>query len=179
MSDFLAMPVFFFTVYSFLGWLLENCYNYVIHHIFLKPNFIKGPFKPMYGLTPIFLVYLITPETHWASVLFLCLIVPTMIEYISGAMLQKLTNRHWWNYSNLPLQFNGHICLSFSLCWFGLSFFCVKVLHPAVMFLFGKVESIFIPIWPLIYLYFIIELIIAMRRHSSRVQSASNASSQL
>jgi uncharacterized membrane protein len=179
MSNFLAMPVFLFTIYAFLGWLLENSYNLITKHRFIKPNFIKGPFKPMYGLAPIFLVYFIAPDTHWAVVICLCLIIPTIIEYISGAMLQQLTNRKWWNYSNIPFQLHGHICLSYSLCWLGLSLLCINVLHPAIVSIFHTIEPIWNPIWPIIYIYFMLELMIAMRRHSYQTHTEIKTSRQV
>lgn len=39
-----------FLVYSFLGWLLEGWYNRLVTGHFQKPNFLHGPFKPMYGI---------------------------------------------------------------------------------------------------------------------------------
>ena len=38
-----------FLIYSFLGWVLENCFNKVTVGTFIKPNFLYGPVKPMYG----------------------------------------------------------------------------------------------------------------------------------
>src|SRR3954462_7163905 len=77
-----AAIIFYFTVYSLLGWLLENSYNFFTKREFFKQNFLFGPFKPMYGLTPVLLVYLISPETHWGMVILLCLLIPTMVEYL-------------------------------------------------------------------------------------------------
>jgi uncharacterized membrane protein len=160
--------VFYFTIYSLFGWLLENSYSYVTRRQFFKPNFFHGPFKPMYGFAPVILVYLIGPKTNWGIALLLCFFIPTLIEYISGALLQKFFQRQWWDYSNMPMQIHGHICLPFSLCWILLSFACLKWIHPSIVSFYGSAQMFWTWIWPAIILYFIAELALSIRRHSTR-----------
>ena len=140
--------VFYFTFYALIGWLIENSYSYTTKRKFFKPNFFHGPFKPMYGFAPVVLVYLIGPETNWGIILLLCFIIPTFIEYLSGALLQKFFQRQWWDYSDMPLQIHGHICLPFSLCWIFLSLACIKWVHPVMISAFEAVEFIWAWIWP-------------------------------
>ncbi|WP_207789336.1 putative ABC transporter permease [Neobacillus terrae] len=45
-----------------------------------------------------------------------CFFSPGFFEYISGALLQKFFQHQWWDYSVMPIQIHGHICLPFSLC---------------------------------------------------------------
>lgn len=160
-----AVIVFYFIVYSFLGWVLENSYNFLTKGKFIKDNFLYGPFKPMYGIAPILLVYLVSPSANWPVVLLLCFAVPTLIEYISGAMLQKLFQRQYWDYSATPMQLHGHICLPFSLCWGVLSFIVLKGIHPAIAGLYGKAEPLWAWIWPAVTLYFIADIVLTVRRH--------------
>ncbi|TDL73801.1 hypothetical protein E2R56_13020 [Rhodococcus qingshengii] len=161
--------VFYFTTYSLIGWLLENSYSYMTKRKFFKPNFFHGPFKPMYGFAPVLLVYLIGPETNWGIILLLCFFIPTCIEYISGALLQKFFQRQWWDYSDMPMQIHGHICMPFSLCWILLSLACIKWVHPAIVSVYGPVEILWAWIWPAVILYFIAELALSIRRHTSQV----------
>jgi uncharacterized membrane protein len=161
-----ATIVFYFTVYSWLGWLLENSYNFFTKQEFFKPNFLFGPFKPMYGFTPVLLVYLISPETNWLVVILLCCLIPTMVEYVTGALLLKLFNRQWWDYSDSPLQLHGHICLPFSACWSILSLLCIKWIHPAVASMYGAIEPYWAWVWSAVGLYFLADLVLAIRKHS-------------
>ncbi|MEH7274778.1 putative ABC transporter permease [Neobacillus vireti] len=164
--DGISAVVFYFTIYSLIGWLLENTYSLVTKRKFFKPNFFLGPFKPMYGFAPVLLVYLIGPETSWPVILLLCFFIPTFIEYVSGALLQKCFQRQWWDYSDMPLQVQGHICLPFSLCWILLSFACIKWIHPVIISAYKVSELLWAWIWPAIILYFIAELTLSIRRHS-------------
>src|SRR3954469_4823952 len=119
----------------------------------------------MYGFAPVLLVYLIGPETNMAVVLMLCFFIPTFIEYITGATLHKFFQRQWWDYSDMPLQIHGHICLPFSLCWILLSLACVKLIHPVIISAYEAAEILWVWIWPAIVLYFIAELSLSIRRH--------------
>jgi uncharacterized membrane protein len=161
-----ARIVFYFTVYSFIGWLLENSYSFFTNDIFFKENFLYGPFKPMYGFAPLILVYLISPETHWAIVLFLCVLIPTLVEYVSGALLKMLFAKQWWDYSDTPLQLHGHICLPFSICWGILSLISLRWVHPAITSLYEAVAPYWGWIWSAVCLYFLADLVLAIRRHS-------------
>ncbi len=162
----IAAVIFYFTVYAFFGWLIENSYSFLTTRKFFKDGFFWGPFKPMYGFAPIMLVYFISPNTHWLVVLFLCLIIPTLIEYVSGLLLQTFFHRKWWDYSDIPMQLHGHICLSFSICWIFLALFCLKWVHPIVRSIYTQIDSVWIWLSPIIALYFLAELILSFRRHS-------------
>lgn len=174
-----ATIIFYFTVYSLLGWLLENSYNLFTKREFFKQNFLFGPFKPMYGLTPVLLVYLISPETHWGMVILLCLLIPTMVEYLTGALLQKLFNRTWWDYSNTPMQLHGHICLPFSICWTVLSLICIIWIHPMIVSMYGTIEPFWAWVWSAIGLYFLADLVLAIRKHSLQVLMTEEANKQI
>jgi uncharacterized membrane protein len=161
-----ASIVFYFTIYSFIGWLLENSYSFFTTRKFLKENFLYGPFKPMYGFAPLLLVYLISPKTSWPVALFLCFIIPTVVEYTSGFLLQKLFNKQWWDYSDSPVQLHGHICLPFSICWGFLSIICMKWIHPVMAAWYNGVSPYWAWIWSAIGLYFLADLVLAIRKHS-------------
>ncbi|MFK9090191.1 putative ABC transporter permease [Bacillus salipaludis] len=161
-----AAIVFYFAVYSFIGWLLENSYSFVTKRKFFKENFLFGPFKPMYGFAPVLLVYLIPPGTNWGILIFLCLFIPTLVEYVSGAMLQKLFNKQWWDYSETPMQLHGHICLPFSICWVFLSLICIKWVHPVIATMYGSIEPYWAWVWSAAGLYFLADLALTIRKHT-------------
>ncbi|WP_462411001.1 putative ABC transporter permease [Neobacillus sp. Marseille-QA0830] len=163
----MATILFYFMVYSFFGWMLENSFNLITKGKFLKDNFLYGPFKPMYGIAPLLLVLLDLPGLHWGLVLLLCFIIPTAVEYVSGVMLQKLFNRQWWNYSDMPLQLHGHICLPFSFCWTVLSFMLLKWIHPAVAEVYVTVQPYWAWVWSVMGLYLLADLVLTVRRHAA------------
>ncbi|WP_099361399.1 putative ABC transporter permease [Fredinandcohnia onubensis] len=166
--------VFFFTIYSFFGWLLENSYSYARKRVFFKDNFFFGPFKPMYGFAPMLLVFLIGKDMHWLLVLTLCFLIPTLVEYCSGFLLEWFFGRKWWDYSGHKLQLQGHICFSYSICWIALSLLCLAYVHPMLVTFYGAVGGFWALIWPTVALYFLGELIFAIRRHIPEKIRAGN-----
>lgn len=50
-----------------------------------------------------------------------CSIMITVIEYIAGMFLNVALGLEIWDYSNMPLNLNGQICVPFMIAWFALS----------------------------------------------------------
>ena len=56
-----------------------------------------------------------------------------MIEYSVGVLLEKTTGARFWDYSHLPFNLHGRICLYWA-CAFGLGALCIcRVVEPAVL----------------------------------------------
>lgn len=157
--------LFYFSIYSCMGWLLENVYSFFTKGVFFKEGFWKGPFKPMYGFSPVLLLIFISYLNHWGIVLLLCLVVPTLVEYGSGWMSVKFFGKRWWDYTEIPMQLGGHICIPFSLCWLFLSFIGLKYIHPGLVSLFAVIKVHWTAITPIIIVYFMAELFFAIERN--------------
>lgn len=44
-------------------------------------------------------------------------IIITISEFVAGVILNLWLNLSVWDYSNMPLNIMGQVCLPFSLCW--------------------------------------------------------------
>ncbi|MCX4350656.1 MAG: putative ABC transporter permease [Lachnospiraceae bacterium] len=108
----------FFFIYSFIGWVAEVCTAAYNKKKFINRGFVSGPFCPIYGTgAAAFAVFL--PELH-GSVFFLFLggaILASFIEFLTGALLEKIFHRKWWDYSGKRFHFEGFICLQYSTVW--------------------------------------------------------------
>jgi uncharacterized membrane protein len=137
--------LFFFVLYSCLGWMLEHAYHRFTTGRFADKGFLSGPYKPMYGFAPVILLVWIGPSTPWWWTVLLVLMVPTLVEYASGYMLRRIFLKDYWNYSGCRFQLDGLICMKFSLYW---AILCTAVLygfHPLAKLLYGLVS----PVWRL------------------------------
>lgn len=56
----------------------------------------------------------------------ICAVAITITELIAGLILNVWLGLHVWDYSELPFNFMGQICLQFSLLWVVLSFLGIK-----------------------------------------------------
>lgn len=64
--------------------------------------------------------------------------IVTAVELVSGIVLNVWLGLDIWDYSNLPLNFMGQICLPFSLLWILLSAVAVVVDDWLRYWLFGE-----------------------------------------
>ena len=63
----------------------------------------------------------------------------SLIEFITGYILEKVFHNKWWDYSDKPYNIKGYICLKFSLFWGFACTFIVLILHPII---FGVLKLI-------------------------------------
>ena len=105
--------LFFFYFYCFFGWCFESCYVSLKSKRWVNRGFMKGPFLPLYG--------------YIAG----C-IGATILEYFTGVAMEALFKVRYWDYSNQPFNFQGHICLGCSLAWGGLTLLMNYVIHKPV-----------------------------------------------
>ncbi len=57
----------------------------------------------------------------------LCTLLITATELIFGIIVNRLLKLNVWDYSALPLNFMGQICVIYSLLWFLLSFVLMTI----------------------------------------------------
>lgn len=126
----LTQWIMFFFIYSFIGWIWESCYVSARKRRWVNRGFLHGPVLPIYGSGA--LVILISTlgvrETPWL-IFAVGLAAATLLEYITGAVMERLFHVRYWDYSNQKLNLNGYICVSSSLCWGVFSVLLVRFVH--------------------------------------------------
>lgn len=61
-----------------------------------------------------------------SQMLLSCLVI-TLLEFITGYIVNIRLGMNVWDYSGLPYNFMGQICLFYSLLWLSLSIICILV----------------------------------------------------
>lgn len=124
----------YFYFYCIFGWVFESTYVSLRTHKLTNRGFMKGPWLPLYGSGAILVLLVTLPYAdHPVGVCFAGMIAATILEYITGVVMVKLFKVRYWDYSYKKIQFQGHICLSSSLAWGGLSLLMVYVIHPPIV----------------------------------------------
>ena len=120
-------------------------------------GFMRGPFLPLYGSGAIMMLVVSAPFQHNLFLTYVAgCIGATVLEYITGVTMESLFKMRYWDYSNQPFNFQGHICLGTTLAWGGLTILMTRVIHrPIESFLF------MIPQGVLSILVFILTVLIA------------------
>lgn len=114
----LVEMVMFFFIYSFLGWVVEVAFHALKCGKFINRGMLAGAVCPIYGFGAVIIIYLLDPIKDNLLLLFLgSAILCTILEYIAGLALDKLFHKRWWDYSNVPFNIGGYVCLQFSVYW--------------------------------------------------------------
>jgi len=122
-----------FMVYAFIGWCAEVAYAGLDKGIFVNRGFLNGSCCPIYGLGMLIVISLLTPIKDNFVLLFLgAFLLTTILEYITGWILEKVFGNKWWDYSDIPFNIKGYVCLKFSVIWGIGGVFVMDIVHPLI-----------------------------------------------
>ncbi|MBE5823425.1 MAG: hypothetical protein E7308_05080 [Butyrivibrio sp.] len=140
-----------FMFYSFLGWVWESIYCTAKEKKWADRGFLFGPICPIYGscvvvASAVFssIDVLRSPEFPIWGIFILCYIGSAVAEFATSWVLEKRFNARWWDYSELPLNIQGRICVPVSIA-FGLAGVAV------VKFLIPAIEGVHEVVSPVVY----------------------------
>ena len=123
-----------FFLYAFLGWCAEVIFAAVKTGEFVNRGFLLGPVCPIYGLGVAFVLLLLTPLQENLLVLYAgSVVITSALEYLVGWLAEKLLHQRLWDYSDMPFNLKGYICLAFSLVWGIACVLVVRVIHPLIL----------------------------------------------
>lgn len=125
--------VWIFIIYAFIGWCAEVSFAAVDNGKFVNRGFLNGPYCPIYGCGVVIVVAVLTPIKESLFILFLgSMLLTTVLEFLTGFILEKVFHNKWWDYSDKPFNIMGYVCLKFSILWGLACTFIMKVLHPSI-----------------------------------------------
>lgn len=125
--------IFFFYFYCFFGWVFESAYVSLKSRHFVNRGFMRGPFLPLYGTGATMMLVVSAPfQDNLILVYIAGCIGATVLEYITGVTMEALFKVRYWDYSDQPFNFQGHICLGSSLAWGGLTILMTEFLHKPI-----------------------------------------------
>lgn len=123
---------FFFT-YCFFGWCFESVYVSICEKKLINRGFLKGPMLPIYGFGALIMLYVTIPfREQYLKMYFAGAISATVLEYFTGAAMEKLFKVKYWDYSSKKMNIKGYICLSSTIAWGFFTIFLVKVIHNPI-----------------------------------------------
>ena len=122
-----------FYIYCFFGWCFESAYVSLLEHHWVNRGFLRAPLLPIYGSGAlcILLVCLPVKENSFA-VFVLGVVFPTLLEYITGYVMELLFKMRYWDYTGKKGNINGYICLQSSIAWGFLSLLLIHFIQPPI-----------------------------------------------
>ena len=134
------MLLLIFCIGSILGWFLEITYKIIAGQDPSTAGMSKGPFSITYGFAALILNLVISRISDNIFVIFFSsMFLLTILELISGVILDKVFKITLWDYKGLKLYINKYTSGEFMIVWGMLGVIYLKILEP----LFLQLLSIF------------------------------------
>lgn len=121
-----------FILYSILGWIYETAFCSIKKLKWDNRGMLIGPYCPIYGVGAVLDVLLCSGLPNVPAVFFACMFGSAVLEYVTSYATERMFHAVWWDYSRLPFNIHGRICLS---CSIGFGFAGIIVLyglHPYI-----------------------------------------------
>lgn len=100
----------FFYVYCFLGWIFESTYVSLKQKRLVNRGFLRLPMLPLYGSGAVMMLWVSLPVRDSLPLVYISgFIAATALEYVTGAVMERLFKVRYWDYSSQPFQLHGYI----------------------------------------------------------------------
>ena len=131
-----------FIVYSFMGWIWESCYVSAKSKKWVNRGFVSGPFVTIYGVGAVTVYVILRPVAgNILELYFAGVAVATILEYVTGVLMEAIFHTNWWDYSDKKFNFQGKICLGSSVAWGFFTLILFYIFQPFVGFAFSAAAA--------------------------------------
>lgn len=146
-----------FLICSLVGYFLEVFWVFLNSKKIVNRGFLCGPFIPIYGVGAVLILFCLFRYYNDPVVVFVFgIIIASSLEYFVSFLMEKIFCNKWWDYSAMPYNLNGRICLRNSLAFGVLSLVIVYFVAPLMIILF---KAFPFKVWLIIALVALILLI--------------------
>lgn len=112
----------YFVIFSVMGWIYESAFCTIKNGKWQNRGFLYGPVCPIYGVGATAITFIVDQaEAHgisdlaWWQIFLIAFFGSIVLEYVTSYVLEKLFHAYWWDYSDVPLNIHGRVCLPASI----------------------------------------------------------------
>ena len=133
----------YFIIYSVVGYIIETIFGIITKGTWeSRQSFLYGPFCAIYGLgAAIMIIFLHKYSKNYTRLFIGGFIVGSIVEYLVSWIGEVLLGVKWWDYSDMPLNINGRICVYFSIFWGFLALYLIASFNPRIDKLINWIKS--------------------------------------
>lgn len=143
-----------FFAYSILGWIAETAMASGKKKRLVNRGFFTGPVCFIYGFSALWMTLTMQELKSRPFFLFLgCMLIATIIEWFAGKLLERMNHRKWWDYSRIKWNYDGYVCLPYSVLWGILGTAAILYGNEAMVVVFELLPRILVRvlIWVLLF----------------------------
>ncbi len=135
----------YFVIYSVVGYIIETIFGIITKGVWeSRQSFLYGPFCAIYGLgASVMIMFLHKYSKNYTRLFIGGFIVGSIVEYLVSWIGESLLGVKWWDYSDMPLNINGRICVYFSIFWGFLALYLIASFNPRIDRLINWIKSKF------------------------------------
>ena len=137
----MAFPIFAFLIVE--GYFHTSDFKKYAGRLLAFALLSEVPFNLLYGAGAVALtvcLYRFRNRSGWIS-FFGGMLVGTVVEYLCSWGQEALFGSRSWDYSAMPFNLNGRVCLLYSVFWGVLGVFWIKDLYPRMAQLILKIPN--------------------------------------
>lgn len=141
--DYIINLIWYFIIFSILGMIVETLFGFATMGIWeCRKGFVYGPFCPIYGLGAALIIAALERFKDSRLKIFIYgMIAGAVVEYFVSFILEAMYGARFWDYSYLPYNLNGRICVRYSSYWGFLSMAMIYLVKPRVDKLINKIPK--------------------------------------
>jgi len=129
-----------FWIFSIFGWIMEIIVCSIDEKKLVNRGFLLGPYCPIYGFGGISMLILYQYRSDPFVCFVLALVICSVIEYVTGYLMEKIFKVRFWDYSKEPFNLNGRICLRNAIAFGFLGMLCTSYIYPLMFNVLGKMN---------------------------------------
>lgn len=129
-----------FWIFSIFGWIIEIIVCSIDERKFVNRGFLLGPYCPIYGFGGVSMLILYPYRNDPLVCFILALVICSVIEYITGYLMEKIYKVRFWDYSKEPFNLNGRICLRNAIAFGFLGMLSTSYIYPLMFNLLEKMN---------------------------------------
>lgn len=156
-----------FLLYSIIGFIFETTLKTFVFHG-MNNGFMYGPWIPVYGLGCCIIIFCMrlvfnrikVNRLSKICILFLLsMLTLTLLELVGGVLIEAISDKVFWDYSDLKFNFGHYIALEISLVWGILSLVVIYIIKPFLDKIIKKIPKY---LTYLVLLIFMIDFVISI-----------------
>ena len=135
--------VWIFAIGCYVGYAIETLWCLIKNgYIESRRSLVLGHLSVAYGMGAVLLTLILIrfQNAAWWKVFLISFVSGTVTEYICSLGQEICFGSVAWDYSHLPLNINGRVCLLYSVFWGVIGLGWVKLIMPLLNMLFENVH---------------------------------------